>query len=152
MAFRTRYGHYGFVVMAFGLTNASTTFMKLMINVSREFLDKFVIVFIVDILIYLRSKEEHAEHLRIVLQTLRDQKLFEKLVKCSFWQRHIGFLGHVVSEAGVLVDPKKILMITQWPRPKNATKVHSFFGTSLILQEVCKRICKYSQAANAIDM
>ncbi|CAA7046066.1 unnamed protein product, partial [Microthlaspi erraticum] len=126
--FRTRYGHYEFVVMPFGLTNAPAAFMKLMNNVFREYLDKFVIVFIDDILIYSRSKEEHAEHLRIVLQTLRDQKLFAKLSKCSFWQKKIGFLGHIVSEAGVAVDPEKITTITQWPRPKNASEIRSFLG------------------------
>lgn len=120
-AFRTRYGHYEFVVMPFGLTNAPTAFMKLMNNVFREFLDKFVIVFIDDILIYSRSEEEHDDHLRIVLQRLRDHQLYVKLAKCSFWQRKIGFLGHVISETGVAVDPEKITTITQWPRPNNAT-------------------------------
>ena len=127
-AFRTRYGHYEFVVMPFGLTNAPAAFMKLMNNIFREFLDKFVIVFIDDILIYSRSKEEHVEHLRIVLQRLRDHQLFAKLSKCSFWQKKIGFLGHVISEEGVAVDPEKITTITHWPRPKNATEIRSFLG------------------------
>ena len=84
-AFRTRYGHYEFVVMPFGLTNAPAAFMKLMNDVFREYLDKCVIVFIDDILIYSRSREEHAEHLRIVLEKLREHKLFAMLSKCSFW-------------------------------------------------------------------
>uniref|UniRef100_A0A1J3DI19 RNA-directed DNA polymerase n=1 Tax=Noccaea caerulescens TaxID=107243 RepID=A0A1J3DI19_NOCCA len=127
-AFRTRYGHYEFVVMPFGLTNAPAAFMKLMNNVFREYLDKCVIVFIDDILIYSKSKEEHEWHLRVVLNKLREQKLYAKASKCSFWQRKIGFLGHVVSEAGVAVDPEKITAITNWPTPKNATEVRSFLG------------------------
>ncbi|KAL9858921.1 putative nucleotidyltransferase, Ribonuclease H [Arabidopsis thaliana] len=97
-------------------------------NIFREFLDKFVIVFIDDILIYSRSRKEHVEHLRIVLQRLRDHQLFVKLSKCSFWQKKIGFMGHVISEEGVAVDPEKITTITQWPRPKNATEIRSFLG------------------------
>ena len=127
-AFRTRYGHYEFVVMPFGLTNAPAAFMKLMNDVFREQLDKFVIVFIDDILVYSRSREEHAEHLRIVLGKLREHQLFAKLSKCSFWQRKIGFLGHVVSEAGVAVDQEKITAISEWPTPKSATEIRSFLG------------------------
>ncbi|XP_048607727.1 uncharacterized protein LOC111211085 isoform X2 [Brassica napus] len=127
-AFRTRYGHYEFVVMPFGLTNAPATFMKLMNDVFREHLDKCVIVFIDDILVYSRSRGEHAEHLRIVLGKLREHQLFAKLSKCSFWQKKIGFLGHVVSEAGVAVDQEKISAISEWPTPKNVTEIRSFLG------------------------
>lgn len=127
-AFRTSYGHYEFVVMLFGLTNAPAVFMKLMNDVFREYLDKCVIVFIDDILVYSHSKEEHAWHLRIVLDKLREQNLFAKLSKCSFWQQMIGFLGHVVSAAGVAVYLDKIAAITKWPTPKNATGVRSFLG------------------------
>ena len=127
-AFRTRYGHYEFVVMPFGLTNAPAAFMKLMNDVFREHLDKCVIVFIDDILVYSRSRGEHAEHLRIVLGKLREHQLFAKLSKCSFWQKKIGFLGHVVSEAGVAVDQEKISAISEWPTPKNATEIRSFLG------------------------
>ncbi|CAA7057274.1 unnamed protein product [Microthlaspi erraticum] len=107
-AFRTRYGHFEFVVMPFGLTNAPAAFMRLMNDVFREYLDVFVIIFIDDILVYSRSQEEHATHLRLVLEKLREQKLFAKLSKCSFWQREMGFLGHIVSAEGVSVDPAKI--------------------------------------------
>ncbi|XP_048635110.1 uncharacterized protein LOC106428537 [Brassica napus] len=127
-AFRTRYGHYEFVVMPFGLTNAPAAFMKLMNDVFREHLDKCVIVFIDDILVYSRSREEHAEHLQIVLGKIREHELFAKLSKCSFWQRKIGFLGHVVSEAGVAVDQEKIIAISEWPTPKSATEIRSFLG------------------------
>ena len=127
-AFRTRYGHYEFVVMPFGVTNTPTAFMKLMNNVFREYLDKCVIVFIDDILVYSKSKGEHDWHLRVVLNKLREQQLYAKSSKCSFWQREIGFLGHIVSEAGVAVDPKKIVAITKWPTPGSATEVRSFLG------------------------
>ncbi|KAL1191712.1 RNA-directed DNA polymerase-like protein [Cardamine amara subsp. amara] len=127
-AFRTRYGHYEFVVMPFGLTNAPAAFMKLMNNVFREHLDEFVIVFIDDILVYSKTREDHEHHLRIVMSKLREHKLFAKLSKCSFWQREIGFLGHVVSDKGVSVDSEKIRAIEDWPRPRNATEIRSFLG------------------------
>ena len=94
-AFRTRYGHYEFVVMPFGLTNAPAVFMDLMNRVCRPFLDKFVIVFIDDILIYSKNKEEHSQHLRQVLKTLRTERLYAKFSKCEFWIRKVDFLGHV---------------------------------------------------------
>ena len=107
-AFRTRYGQYEFVVMPFGLTNAPAAFMRLMNEVFHDYLDKFVIIFIDDILVYSRSKEEHEEHLKLVLERLRNQKLFAKFSKCSFWKREIGFLGHIVSGEGVAADPDKV--------------------------------------------
>lgn len=127
-AFRTRYGHYEFLVMSFGLTNAPTAFMDLMNPVFRPFLDRFVIVFIDDILVYSRSAEEHARHLRYVLQTLREHQLYAKFSKCEFWLEEVAFLGHVVSRDGIQVDPKKIEAITEWPRPTSVTKVRSFLG------------------------
>ena len=107
-AFRTRYGHYEFLVMPFGLTNAPAAFMDLMNRVFKAYLDKFVIVFIDDILIYSRSREEHAIHLRTVLNTLSEHKLYAKFSKCEFWLDHVQFLGHVVSKDGISVDPAKI--------------------------------------------
>lgn len=127
-AFRTRYGHYEFVVMSFGLTNAPASFMKMMSGIFREYLEEFVIIFIDDILVYSKDRESHQGHLRIVLEKLREQKVFAKLRKCSFWKRSIGFLGHIVSDQGVLVDPEKIKSIEDWPRPKNASEVRSFLG------------------------
>ena len=100
-AFRTRYGHYEFLVMSFGLTNVPAAFMDLMNQVFRPFLDRFVIVFIDDILVYSRSEEEHAMHLRCVLQTLRKHQLYAKFSKCEFWLDHVAFLGHVVSKDGI---------------------------------------------------
>ncbi|KAL0537135.1 hypothetical protein IC582_026105 [Cucumis melo] len=126
--FRSRYGHYEFIVMSFGLTNAPAVFMDLMNRVFREFLDTFVIVFIDDILIYSKTEAEHEEHLRIVLQTLRDNKLYAKFSKCEFWLKQVSFLGHVVSKAGVSVDPAKIEAVTGWTRPSTVSEVRSFLG------------------------
>ena len=111
-AFRTRYGHYKFTVMPFGLTNAPAAFMDLMNRVFRPYLDKFVVVFIDDILMYSKDKEEHADHLRTVLQTLRENRLYAKLKKCEFWLSEVIFLGHVVSKKGIKVDPQKTKAIT----------------------------------------
>ncbi|KAL0539787.1 hypothetical protein IC582_024005 [Cucumis melo] len=127
-AFRSRYGHYEFIVMSFGLTNAPAVFMDLMNRVFREFLNTFVIVFIDDILIYSKTEAEHEEHLRMVLQTLRDNKLYAKFSKCEFWLKQVSFLGHVVSKAGVSVDPAKIEAVTGWTRPSTVSEVRSFLG------------------------
>ncbi|GJR97390.1 putative reverse transcriptase domain-containing protein [Tanacetum coccineum] len=107
-AFRTRYGHYEFQVMPFGLTNAPAVFMDLMNRVCKPYLDKFVIVFIDDILIYSRNEEEHANHLRIILELLRKEKLYAKFSKCDFWIRMVQFLGHLIDSQGLHVDPAKI--------------------------------------------
>ncbi|KAL0560323.1 hypothetical protein IC582_000724 [Cucumis melo] len=128
IAFRSRYGHYEFIVMSFGLTNAPAVFMDLMNRVFREFLDTFVIVFIDDILIYSKTEAEHEEHLHMVLQTLRDNKLYAKFSKCEFWLKQVSFLGHVVSKAGVSVDPAKIEAVTGWTRPSTVSEVRSFLG------------------------
>ena len=112
--FRTRYGHYEFTVIPFGLTNAPTAFMDLMNRVFRPYVDKFVVVFIDDILIYSKDKEGHADHLRTVLQTLREHQLYGKLKKCEFWLEEVVFLGHVVTKEGIKVDPQKVKAITEW--------------------------------------
>ena len=127
-AFRTRYGHYEFMVMPFGLTNAPAVFMDLMNRVFHAYLDKFVIVFIDDILIYSRSAAEHEDHLRIVLETLRREKLYAKFSKCEFWLDRVSFLGHVVSASGITMDPAKVEAITKWPRPTTVAEVRSFLG------------------------
>ncbi|KAL4023208.1 hypothetical protein IC575_016959 [Cucumis melo] len=114
--------------MSFGLTNAPAVFMDLMNRVFREFLDTFVIVFIDDILIYSKTEAEHEEHLRMVLQTLRDNNLYAKFSKCEFWLKQVSFLGHVVSKAGVSVDPAKIEAVTGWTRPSTVSEVRSFLG------------------------
>ncbi|KAA0060217.1 ty3-gypsy retrotransposon protein [Cucumis melo var. makuwa] len=127
-AFRSRYGHYEFIVMSFGLTNAPAVFMDLMNRVFREFLHTFMIVFIDDILIYSKTEVEHEEHLRMVLQTLRENKLYAKFSKCEFWLKQVSFQGHVVSKAGVSVDPAKIEAVTRWPRPSTVGEVRNFLG------------------------
>nr|GEY75518.1 reverse transcriptase [Tanacetum cinerariifolium] len=127
-AFRTRYGHYEFLVMPFGFTNAPVVFMDLINCIFHEYLDKFVIVFIDNILVYSKTKEEHEEHLRIVLGTLRQEKLYAKFSKCEFWLGQVAFLGHIVSADGIIMDPVKVEAITKWPRPKTVTKVRSFLG------------------------
>ena len=106
--FRTRYGHYEFVVMSFGLTNAPIVFMCLMNNILHKYLDKFVVVFIDDILIYSKTKEEHEEHLKIILQVLREHQLYAKFNKCNFFKDKIQYLGHVKTKYGISVDPDKI--------------------------------------------
>ncbi|RVW28572.1 Transposon Ty3-I Gag-Pol polyprotein [Vitis vinifera] len=127
-AFRTRYGHYEFLVMPFGLTNAPAAFMDLMNRVFKPYLDQFVVVFIDDILVYSRSREEHEGHLSIVLQTLRDKQLYAKLKKCEFWLDRISFLGHVVSNDGISVDPGKVDAVANWRRPSTVTEIRSFLG------------------------
>nr|GFB98706.1 putative reverse transcriptase domain-containing protein [Tanacetum cinerariifolium] len=121
-AFRTRYGHYEFLVMPFGLTNAPAVFMDLMNRIFHEFLDKFVIVFIDDILVFSKSKEEHEDHRCTVLQTLRQEKLYAKFSKCEFWLSSVAFLGHIVSAEGITMDPAKVEAITKWPRPTSVTE------------------------------
>ncbi len=127
-AFRTRYGHYEFLVMPFGLTNAPAAFMDLMNRVFQLYLDQFVVVFIDDILVYSRNRNEHEEHLRVVLQILRERKLYAKFSKCEFWLDRVGFLGHVISGDGVSVDPTKIEAILNWNRPTSVSEVRSFLG------------------------
>ncbi|KAG8474789.1 hypothetical protein CXB51_031478 [Gossypium anomalum] len=127
-AFRTRYSHYEFLVMPFGLTNAPAVFMDLMNRIFRQYLDRFVVVFIDDILVYSRDETEHAEHLRLVLRILRDKQLYAKFSKCEFWLKEVSFLGHVVSASGIRVDPSKISAILNWKPLRNITEVRSFLG------------------------
>ncbi|TLX69919.1 hypothetical protein E9993_22690, partial [Labilibacter sediminis] len=127
-AFRTRYGHYEFLVMPFGLTNAPAIFMDMMNRVCRSMLDKSVIVFIDDILVYSKTENDHALHLREVLELLRQEKLYAKFSKCEFWLRQVQFLGHVVSGDGISVDPMKIEAIKNWEAPRNASEIRSFLG------------------------
>nr|XP_043625607.1 uncharacterized protein LOC122597036 [Erigeron canadensis] len=127
-ACRTHYGHYEFLVMPFGLTNAPVAFMNLMNRVCRPFLDKSGIVFIDDILIYSRCQTDHERHLREILETLRREKLYAKFSKCEFWLRKVKFLGHVVSQDGIKVDPAKISAIMKWEPPKSPTEIRSFLG------------------------
>ena len=127
-AFRTRYGHYEFLVMPFGLTNAPAVFMDLMNRVCRPYLDKFVIVFIDDILIYSKTKADHEQHLKLILDLLKREQLYAKFSKCEFWIKEVQFLGHIVNENGVQVDPSKIEAVKSWNQPKTPTEIRSFLG------------------------
>jgi len=115
-------------MMPFGLTNSPAAFVDLMNRVFKPYLDKFVVVFIDDILIYSRTLEEHTHHLRTTLKVLRKNELYAKLSKCEFWLRKVAFLGHVVSNERVSVDPQKIETVSNWPKLKNLTEVRSFLG------------------------
>jgi hypothetical protein len=121
-AFRTCYGHYEFLVMSFGLTNAPAVFMDTMNRVFHDYLDQFTVVFIDDILIYLRMSEEHEEHLRKALERLRREKLYAKLKKCEFWLDSVSFLGHVI------IDPEKVKAVVEWTRPTSVSEIRSFLG------------------------
>ena len=126
-AFTTRYGLYEYIVMSFGLTNAPAYFMNMMNKVFMEFLDKFVVVFIGDILIYSKN-EEHKEHLCLVLEKLREHQLYAKFSKCEFWLKEVGFLGHVISGEGIAVDPTKVVTVTNWVAPTTVGEIRSFLG------------------------
>ena len=127
-AFMTFYGHYKYLVMPFGVTNAPGVFMDYMNKVFHPYLDSFVVVFIDDILVYSKTREEHEEHLRIVLQTLRDQQLYAILSKCEFWLEKVNFLGHVISQRDIAVDSPKIEVILEWESPKSIFEIRSFLG------------------------
>ncbi|GJS35866.1 putative reverse transcriptase domain-containing protein [Tanacetum coccineum] len=127
-AFRTRYGHYEFQVMPFGLTNTPAIFMDLMNRVCKAYLDRFVIVFIDDILIYSKSRKEHEGHLKLILNLLKKEELYAKFSKCEFWLSKVQFLGHVIDSEGIHVDPAKIEAIKDWASPKTPTEIRQFSG------------------------
>ena len=122
-AFSTRYGLYEYLVMSFGLTNAPAHFMYLMNSVFMPELDKFIVIFIDDILIFSKNEEEHAEHLRIVLQRLREHKLYAKFSKCDFWIKEVQFLGHIISDKGISIDPSKIQDVLNWKAPTSVPEI-----------------------------
>jgi hypothetical protein len=128
MAFSTRYGLYEYLVMSFGLTNAPAYFMYLMNSVFMPELDKFVMVFIDDILIYSKTEEEHTNHVRVVLQWLRDHRLYDKFSKCEFWLDSVKFLGHTISSEGISVDPTKVQEVMDWKPPTSVHQIHNFLG------------------------
>ena len=114
--------------MSFGLTNTPVYFMNMMNKVFTDFLDKFVVVFIDDILVYSKREEEHKEHLRLVLGKLREHQLYAKFSKCEFWLKEVGFLGHVISGEGIAVDPTKVNTVTNWEAPTTVGEIRSFLG------------------------
>jgi hypothetical protein len=127
-AFTSTYGLYEFTVMSFGLTNVPAYFMYLMNKVFMEYLDKFVVVFIDDILVFFWNEEEHEEHLRLVLQKFREHQLYAKFSKCDFWLREVSFLGHIIIDGGIAVDPSKVQEVLNWNPPKNVPEIRSFLG------------------------
>jgi hypothetical protein len=148
--FRSRLGHYEYVVMPFGLTNAPATFMTLMNSLFRKQLGKFVLVFMDDILIYSKNVEEHKKHLRQVFDILRANKLFAKLSKCDFFTNSVEFLGHIISDEGIKVDPKKIKVIVDWAVPKDKTDVRSFLGLASYYRRFVRGFSKLAAPMTAL--
>jgi len=144
-AFSTRYGLYEYTVMSFGLTNAPAYFMYLMNSIFFEELDVFVVIFIDDILIFSKTEEEHAEHIRIVLQKLRDHRLYAKFSKCEFWLKEVAFLGHILSENGVAVDPSKVKDVLDWKQPQNVSEIRSFLGLAGYYRRFIENFSKISK-------
>jgi hypothetical protein len=115
--------HYEFVVMSFGLTNGHAAFMEAMNRMLHEFLDDFVVVFLDDILIYSKTETEHEQHLRLVLDALRKNQFYGKLKKCGFWLSEVAFLGHVINQQGIAVDPKNVATVVEWKRPSSVSEI-----------------------------
>ncbi|GKD27836.1 putative nucleotidyltransferase, ribonuclease H [Tanacetum coccineum] len=145
-ALRTRYRHFEFTVMPFGLTNAPTMFMDLRNRVCRPYLDKFVIVFIDDILIYSKTQKEHVEHLRLVLELLKKEKMYAKFSNCELWLREVQFLGHVINGNGIHVDPSKIEAVKNWKAPRTLTEVRSFLGLAGYYRMFIKNFSKIAKS------
>ncbi|WVZ51621.1 LOW QUALITY PROTEIN: hypothetical protein U9M48_002748, partial [Paspalum notatum var. saurae] len=149
-AFSTRYGLYEYLVMSFGLTNAPAFFMYMMNSVFMNELDKFVVVFIDDILIYSKNEEEHREQLRIVLTRLREHKLYAKFSKCAFWLKEVSFLGHILSEKGVAVDPSKVESVLNWKQPESVTEIRSFLGLAGYYRRFIKDFSKTAKPMTSL--
>ncbi|GJS39428.1 putative reverse transcriptase domain-containing protein [Tanacetum coccineum] len=145
-AFKMRYGHYEFQVMPFGLTNAPAVFMDLMNRVCKPYLDKFVIVFIDDILIYSCNKEEHTDHLRIILELLKKEKLYAKFSKCDFWISIVQFLGHIIDSQGIHVDPAKIEAVKNWAPPNTPIEIRQFLGLAGYYRRFIKDFSKIAKS------
>jgi hypothetical protein len=145
IAFITRYGLHEYMVMSFGLTNAPTYFMYLMNKVFMECLDKFMVVFIDNILIFFKNEEENDEHLRLVLQKLRENQLYTKLNKCEFWLKEVSFLGHIISKGGISIDPSKVKDVLSWKTPQNVSDIRSFLGLARYYRRFIEGFSKISK-------
>ena len=132
-AFQTRYGHYEFVVMSFSLTNSPATFMNMRNNLLSKFLNRFVLVFIDDILVYSRNEVEHEDHIRNILKILKEHQLYAKLSKCDFYKKEVRYLWHVTLEKEISVDPSKIKAILEWLAPKCVRYIISFMGSNITI-------------------
>jgi hypothetical protein len=150
IAFITKYGLYEFMVKSFGLTNAPAYFMYLMKSVFMDYLDKFVVVFIDDILVYSQNEQEHEEHLRKVLQRLRDCQLYAKLSKCEFWISEVLFLGHIINRDGLAVDPKKVAVILDWKAPKDVRGIKCFIGMTGYYRHFIEGFSKIARPMTAL--
>ncbi|WVZ76016.1 hypothetical protein U9M48_024021 [Paspalum notatum var. saurae] len=148
--FSTRYGLYEYLVMSFGLTNAPAFFMYMMNSVFMNELDKFVVVFIDDILVYSKNEEEHEEHLRTVLTRLREHQLYVKFSKCAFWLREVSFLGHILSEKGVAVDPSKVEDVLNWKQLEIVTEIRSFLGLAGYYRRFIKDFSKTAKPMTSL--
>jgi hypothetical protein len=136
--------------MSFGLMNAPAFFMNLMNSVFMDYLDKFVVVFIDEILIYSQSEEEHKDHLRMVLQRLREHQLYAKLRKCDFWIDEVMFLGHIINKDGLVVDPKKMADILDWKAPTDARGIKSFIGMAGYYRRFIEGFSKIAKPMTAL--
>jgi hypothetical protein len=143
--FITRYGLYEYTIMSFGLTNAPAYFMYLMNKVFMEYLDKFMVVFIDDILIFSKNAEEHDEHLCMVLQKLKENQLYTKLNKCEFWLKEVSFLGHLISKGGISVDPSKVKDALSQNKSQNVSDIRSFLGLIGYYRRFIEVFCKISK-------
>jgi hypothetical protein len=150
MAFTCKYGLYEYTVMSFGLTNALAFFMHLMNKVFMDYLDTFVVIFIDDILVFSKSEAEHEKHLKLVLQRLREHKLYAKLSKCEFWIDEVPFLGHVISKGGIAVDPGKVNDVLDWVVPQTVKEVCSFLGLAGYYQRFIENFSKIAKPLTSL--
>nr|GEU36110.1 putative reverse transcriptase domain-containing protein [Tanacetum cinerariifolium] len=151
-AFRTRYGNFEFTVMPFGLTNAPAIFMSLMNHVGKPYLDKFVIVFINDILIYSKSEEEHEVHMQTILELLKKEKLYAKFSNCKFWLQEVQFLGHVVNCDGIHVDPSKVESVKNWKTPASPIEIRSFLGLAGYYRRFIENLSKIAKPPSLLTL
>ena len=150
-AFKTKSGLYEWLVMPFGLSEAPSTFMRVMNYVLRYLIGKFVVVYFDDILIYSKSIEEHASHIREVLQVLRKEQLYANLEKCTFCTPKIIFLGFVVSTNGIEVDETKVNAIKTWPQPTTLLQVRSFLGLAIFYRRFVKDFSTIASPLHALS-